>query len=222
VFLALARDQASGDLQQVLEDAPNAVALMGTVPSARALLGHEDLPTAQVLLVGLELFDDASLDLMTEVGRRSDAKVIILAGGEPDEILCRAIEQGAKGVLDLPAGVREVRTAIAAVQSGGAWLSPGLLNQVLERLTRLKGETGDSHQLSLARVADLTPREREVVRSVCQNPDQKLNAIASALSMSVHTLRNHLTTIYSKLGVQRRLELQDYAARYGLLGGKPG
>jgi DNA-binding CsgD family transcriptional regulator len=40
--------------------------------------------------------------------------------------------------------------------------------------------------------------------------------------MSVHTLRNHLTTIYSKLGVQRRLELQDYAARYGLLGGKPG
>jgi two-component system, NarL family, nitrate/nitrite response regulator NarL len=222
VILALRSDQARRELHQALEDASNAVALIATVPSAHAVLAHDALPKAQVLLLGLELFDDAGLDLMTEIGRRSNARVIILAGDEPDETLCRAIEGGAKGVLEMLSVVRDVRAAIAAVHSGGAWLSPVLLNQVLERLTRPQAGFGDGHQLPRARAASLTPREREVVLGVCRNPNQKLNAVASELAMSVHTLRNHLTTIYGKLGVQRRLELQENAARYGLLDGKQG
>ncbi len=44
----------------------------------------------------------------------------------------------------------------------------------------------------------------------------KLLAVADTLRMSEHTLRNHLTAIYSKLGVRGRLELHVYATAHGL------
>jgi DNA-binding CsgD family transcriptional regulator len=56
-------------------------------------------------------------------------------------------------------------------------------------------------------LASLTPREREIVDTLVKMASDKLLVVADTLNMSEHTLRNHLTTIYSKLGVRGRLEL---------------
>ncbi len=48
------------------------------------------------------------------------------------------------------------------------------------------------------------------------SPGDKQFAVADQLGMSEHTLRNHLTTIYSKLDVRGRLELHVYATAHGL------
>ena len=65
----------------------------------------------------------------------------------------------------------------------------------------------------------LTAREREIVGALSQSPSDKLITLAGRLGMSENTLRNHLTTVYSKLGVRGRLELHVFAAENGLTAG---
>jgi DNA-binding CsgD family transcriptional regulator len=65
-------------------------------------------------------------------------------------------------------------------------------------------------------VASLTPREREVIAAVVARGQSTNKKIAGHLNMSEFTLRNHLTTIYDKLGVENRLDLFKYALRHGL------
>lgn len=65
-------------------------------------------------------------------------------------------------------------------------------------------------------MAALSPREREVVVAVVKSRGGKAIVAAEALGISSHTLRNHLTTIYSKLGVQGRIGLYTWAVQHGV------
>jgi len=66
------------------------------------------------------------------------------------------------------------------------------------------------------RIDSLTPREREIVAAMVRSCGAKQLAVAADLGISECTLRNHLTTIYSKLCVHGRLELHVYATAHGL------
>jgi DNA-binding CsgD family transcriptional regulator len=57
----------------------------------------------------------------------------------------------------------------------------------------------------------LTPAERKVVSAVVRHRSAPNKVIAAALNISEHTLRNHLSTIYSKLDIHRRVDLVMYA-----------
>ena len=66
------------------------------------------------------------------------------------------------------------------------------------------------------RIASLTPRERELVLAMLCDATAPGKVIADRLCISEHTLRNHLSSIYAKLGVQNRLSLHAFAARHRL------
>lgn len=61
--------------------------------------------------------------------------------------------------------------------------------------------------LTSARAAQLSPSERRVIATVLAHPGRTNKALAAALRISEHTLRNHLASIYDKLGIHRRVEL---------------
>jgi DNA-binding NarL/FixJ family response regulator len=67
------------------------------------------------------------------------------------------------------------------------------------------------------RINHLTPREREVTSLVAAGLRNK--AIAKRLFISEATVRHHLSSAFSKLGVADRYELISYAFRYGLVDG---
>ena len=74
---------------------------------------------------------------------------------------------------------------------------------------------GDSRPESeQARMESLTPREREVVGLLCQGLRNK--QIADRLAVTDVTVRHHLTSVFSKLGVSNRLGLLLYASKHGL------
>jgi two-component system nitrate/nitrite response regulator NarL len=62
--------------------------------------------------------------------------------------------------------------------------------------------------------ASLTEREREIIAMVVEGQGACNKVLAGKLFISEHTLRNHLTSIYSKLDVQNRLELYVYAVKH--------
>lgn len=68
--------------------------------------------------------------------------------------------------------------------------------------------------------SDLTPRERDVLELICEGlPDKK---IAARLNLALNTIRNHVATVYSKLGVHSRSEAIVWARSAGCLpAGRP-
>ena len=67
-----------------------------------------------------------------------------------------------------------------------------------------------------AKRSQLTMRERELISQLVADPSANYRRIAERLHITEHTVRNHLTSIYGKLGVINRLELFVYAHRHGL------
>ena len=132
-------------------------------------------------------------------------RIVVLTANATDTILVRAIENGAAGFVAKNRSLREVLAAVRAAASGEAVISSELLARLLPRLT---GE-------SVARHEDLTEREREVLVLLAEGLTNV--AIADRLVVSVHTVRNHVANLSSKLGAHSKLEALSIAVREGLL-----
>lgn len=104
----------------------------------------------------------------------------------------------------------ELMAAIEAVMQDTSWFS----QTVIEKLAQIRQPQGTPK--ADAQLADLTPREREILGLMCQglnDPD-----IAQTLSLSPHTVRNHIASLYSKLQVHRRSAAIVWARERGIVG----
>lgn len=97
--------------------------------------------------------------------------------------------------------------AIEAVMKDASWFS----RSVMDKLAMLKNPRASEGQ---AAPAELTTREREVLGLICKGMDDK--AIAESLSLSSNTVRNHVASIYGKIGVNRRAAAVVWARERGL------
>jgi PAS domain S-box-containing protein len=111
----------------------------------------------------------------------------------------------------------ELVRAIEAVMSDASWFSRG----VVEKLATLRHrpQPGQSPAQATASVADLTAREREVLALVCRGKSDP--EIGTELRLARNTVRNHVASLYRKLGVNRRSALVVWARERGI-GGEAG
>ena len=112
---------------------------------------------------------------------------------------------GAAGFVSKTRGLSEVTAAVRAAASGESVISPEMLARLLPRLQR-----GGS-----ANRSELTEREREVLSLLADGLSNA--AIADKLTVSVHTVRNHISNLSAKLGAHSKLEALSIAVRDGLL-----
>ena len=108
----------------------------------------------------------------------------------------------------------ELAEAMEAVMQDASWFS----RIVIEKLANLRRPHGSSK--ASQSLADLTPREREVLGLICQGMTD--NQIAAELSVSRNTVRNHVATIYAKLDVHRRSSAIVWARERGFIGDRTG
>lgn len=104
----------------------------------------------------------------------------------------------------------ELLAAIEAVMQDTSWFSRG----IIEKLAQLRQPTPATRDV--AELAQLTTREREVLGLLCQGHDD--DGIAKNLKLSRNTVRNHVATIYSKIGVHRRSAAIVWARDRGITG----
>jgi two-component system, NarL family, nitrate/nitrite response regulator NarL len=88
------------------------------------------------------------------------------------------------------------------------------MGQVFSALTRHEPDPAPGPEAT--RIANLTAKEREIIATLARSEGKPNKVLADQLSMAEHTLRNHLSAIYAKLGVRTRLALYMYALRHGL------
>ena len=139
------------------------------------------------------------------------AKVIILTTFEIDEYILGALRAGASGFLLKRSSPEQLIAAIHTVAEGEALLSPSVTRRVIERVAAhpILNRGPDP------RLAELTPREREVLALVAQGLSNA--EIAEALILERSTIKSHVQRILAKLGARNRVEVVIVAYEWGLI-----
>lgn len=195
----------AASLAQVLDSQSgiSTVGVAGTLARAKALLATT---APDVVLLDHRLPDGEGVAAIAELRRiRPSAEIVILTASAADHVLVAAIEAGAAGFVSKTRGLAEVTAAVRAAAAGEAVISPELLARLLPRFQRGTQRAGN----------DLTDREREVLGLLADGLSNA--AIAERLTVSVHTVRNHIANLSAKLGAHSKLEALSIAVRDGLL-----
>jgi DNA-binding NarL/FixJ family response regulator len=186
----------------------------GTRTDALAIAAREQ---PDIILLDLDMGGESGLDFLRELlASARGTRVVVLTGVRDPEAHRRAIHLGAMGLVLKDKAAEVLIKAIEKVYNGEAWLDRSLTASVLSEMSRENG-SGTKVDRDAEKVASLTDREREIVRLVCQGLKNK--QIGDRLFISDATVRNHLTSILSKLELSDRFELALFAYRHHL--GKP-
>lgn len=106
--------------------------------------------------------------------------------------------------------------AIERVHQGQIWVDRAATGRIFVELARRSLGPAAEPDPERSRIERLTRKERKTVVEIARDASATSADIARRLHISEHTLRNHLTSIYAKLGVSGRLELFAYASRHGI------
>lgn len=218
VMLVDAHRLVLSGLQRLINDEKPEMAVVATAQSGELAveLAHEAKPNVIVVEAAIAAKDGAAI--VPSLVNGSSTRVLLLSASQ-DDLHEAAIVRGACGVVRTDDAPEVLIKAIRKVQEGELWLDRSTTGRLFVELSRQhKGLAAlDPHK---RRVDSLTVREHEVVRVFVTQPGADNKTLASNLHMGEHTLRNHLTRIYDKLGVPNRVELYVFAQRHGLAGGQ--
>jgi DNA-binding NarL/FixJ family response regulator len=209
-------------LRQLVESAHPQLSVAGTAGTCAELLAHPALPQTDVVLLDLGLSDANAIDCVAQLVGDLGVKVVVLTGDLNPSHHREAVMRGARGVVLKSQPTQHILDAIQRVHAGEVWLDGSLMSLLLGSVPGLTSARPEPKDDATRRIESLTPKERQVVQMMVAHRGAKSLVVAQALGMSEHTLRNHLTVIYSKLNVQGKLNLYVYALEHGLVAAKAG
>lgn len=167
-----------------------------------------------MLLVDIGLPGRSGIDGVARVTSEwPDTKAIILTIHGEDDKIVEAICAGASGYLLKPSSPEEIVAALRDVDRGAAPINPHIAAKVLTLFSRMAPARPAAQQYGI------TEREREVLGLLVGG--HTMNAIADRLSISYHTVNNHVRNIYRKLHVRSRASMVAKALREELVEGAP-
>jgi two-component system response regulator DevR len=159
-----------------------------------------------VALIDYRLPDRDGVAVAGEIRRLAPGvRLVMLTGATNDRVLLAAVEAGCSGLLTKDRAAAEVTEAVRRAASGASLIAPG-------DLARLFATVGGAwHSIG----SDLTDREREIFSLLARGRTNP--AIAIELHLSIHTIRNYVQTILTKLGAHTKLEAVATGIREGVI-----
>jgi DNA-binding NarL/FixJ family response regulator len=164
-----------------------------------------------VILMDLRMPDLDGIEATRRLSQAgSNAAIVVLTMFEDDDSVFAAMRAGARGYLLKGAEQQEIERAIRAAAAGEAIFGPQIAQRVVAHFASGSGSRA-------AAFPSLTEREREVLEMIAAG---KGNAtIAHELMISLKTVRNHVSNIFTKLQVSERAQAIVKAREAGLGGG---
>ena len=200
-------------LQRLVDGEAPRMAVVATAHDIPEALRELDTHEVDVILVDLDLGGASGLDAIPRFLERSSARVLVLTGVRDPAIHDRAVLAGACGVVLKEEPAATILKAIEKASAGELWLDRAATGRIFVELSRRSAAPPEPPKTALS---TLTARERQIVVELASDAGATTRKIAQKLCISEHTLRNHLTSIYDKLGVSSRLELWAFANEQGL------
>ncbi len=177
---------------EVLDTAPDLATGLSVIAARRP----------RVVLLDAALPDGDGACAAPAVRERSpETAVLVMSGSEFPSVVTRTVQSGAAGFLSKAQPLADTVGAIRTAAAGGTAFT-------YEQLRRATAADPSSD-------SDLTGRELEVLQLLVNGAST--NDIAAELSLSIHTIRNHVRNLTDKLGATSRIEAVAIAHRRGLV-----
>lgn len=177
--------------------------LLGTVTTGKELVESTLTLKPEVILVDISMPVLNGFDAVREIRKRgSEAKVIFLTMHDDAMLVGEALRCGASGYILKQSAGEELVNAIREVAQGNNYISPLITNLPSESQTKQVQKT-------------ITPRQREVMKLICQG--LTMREVAAELKISTRTAETHKYEIMQTLGVETTAELIRYCLRLGLV-----
>jgi DNA-binding NarL/FixJ family response regulator len=161
-----------------------------------------------VVLMDVQMPGSDGISATAQITATSSARVIMVTTFDREDYLFESLRAGASGFLLKNGEPEHLVDAIRAVAAGHALLAPTVTRRVIERFVHTR-PAGDC----LARIAELTERERETLSAVARGLSNA--EIAAELYVSEATVKTHVSRLLTKLGVRDRVQAVVFAYESG-------
>ncbi len=195
-------------LKALLERHPS-FEVIGEAGSARDAIEQVATLSPSVVVMDIRLPGSSGIEACEEIVHRfPDTKVIMLTSYAEDEMLFSAIRAGASGYILKQIASDDLVRALEAVGRGEALLDPAVTQRVFQEVRKAVKEEEASA------FSHLSQQEKHVLLLVSEGKTNR--EIAKALFLGEGTVRNYVSSILSKLGVNNRAEAAAYAVEHNL------
>ena len=159
-----------------------------------------------VVVMDIRMPNGSGIDACRTISAElTDTPVIMLTSHADSDALFDAIDAGASGYVLKRVGSGELIDAVRTVAAGGSLLDPAVTRSVLDRLRNA------SRLEEAGAFADLTEQERRVLAHVADGATNR--RIADRMGLAEKTVRNYVSSILAKLGLDSRAQAAAYAIR---------
>ncbi len=195
-------------MRSLLETMPE-ITLVAEAKSGREavelVLAHQP----DVVLMDLQMPDGSGLAATRELNKRSpNTRILVVTLVEDDDSIFTALRAGALGYILKDADEEDMMRAIRAVGEREAIFSPAIATRLTDYFARTR------QQVPQEVFPELTEREREILALIARGESNA--AIAERLTITLKTVRNHVSNIYNKLQVADRAQAAIRARDAGL------
>lgn len=197
-------------LQQLVQSAGACFELGGVASDLAS--APPSLLGAHVDVVLVDLDDAVTLGELGQLAALTAARCVALTASQDPVALDRAVLMGVRGIVRKSDPPQMLLRALQKVHEGELWLDRSATGRLFMDMVRRKSAQDDDPEA--AKIATLTQRERQMIAALAADTASPGKVIASRLCISEHTLRNHLSSIYSKLALTSRLDLYAFASRH--------
>lgn len=204
VFIVDDHEVVRRGLRGIVEDEDGLVVVgeAGTASQARMRLANQEV---DVVIIDTDLPDGTGADLCRWARERwPRVAVLMLALTRNDEELFAAIAAGAAGFLLSEVSGRDLVDAIRRLAAGQSLIDPAVTRTVLERLRHPPGDP----------LTCLSPQERRVFAYLSEGLSNR--EIAARMSLTEKTVKNYVSAVLAKLGLERRAQAAAFAREHGL------
>ncbi len=164
-----------------------------------------------LVVMDVRLPDGSGIEACREIrSEMPEVRVIILTSYPDEEAVLSAIIAGASGYLLKQIRGRDLVNALEAVGRGESLLDPAVTEKVLERVRRIATGTYTDE------LAALTAQEQRILALVAEGKTNK--EIASEVFLSDKTVKNYVSSILSKLNLERRAQAAAFVAKHRIPG----
>jgi DNA-binding NarL/FixJ family response regulator len=165
-----------------------------------------------LVVMDVRLPDGSGIEACREIRAEFPAtRVVILTSYPDEEAVLSAIIAGASGYLLKQIRSRDLISALEGVGRGESLLDPAVTEKVLDRVRRIATGTYTDE------MAQLTQQEQKILLLVAEGKTNK--EIASEVFLSDKTVKNYVSSILSKLNLERRAQAAAFVARHRIKGG---
>jgi DNA-binding NarL/FixJ family response regulator len=203
VFLLDDHDIVRKGVRAVLESENDLVVIgeAGTVDDARRLIPQL---RPRVLVLDTELPDGSGLDVVRDLQALSpDTRALVLTSQDAEEPIAAAVHAGAVGYVLKQVEGSSLLSAVRTVGSGGSLIDPALARRMISWM--------EQSNATPAELAGLTEQQLRILALLAEGLTNR--EIGSRLYLAEKTVKNHVTRILAKLGVQRRTQAALLASR---------